>query len=95
MRKNGNPIPSPGSIDTFVAEAANPVYIEFGPDGNLYYADFDGGTIRRVAPTTPPPAGNDYLSDLTWSSMSNGFGPGRERPYRTARMPRATDRRSP
>ena len=58
-----------------MAEAANPVYIEFGPDGNLYYADFDGGTIRRVASTTPPPAGNDYLSDLTWSSMSNGFGP--------------------
>ena len=22
--------------------------LEFGPDGNLYYADFDGGTIRRI-----------------------------------------------
>ena len=75
MRKNGNPIPSPGSIDTFVAAAANPVHLEFGPDGNLYYADFDGGTIRKVAPSTPPPTQNTYLSDLTWSSMANGWGP--------------------
>ena len=57
MKKNGNPIPSPGSIETFAADAANPVNLEFGPDGNLYYADFDGGTIRRIAPSSPPPAG--------------------------------------
>jgi glucose/arabinose dehydrogenase len=75
MRKNGNPIPSPGSIDTFVAGAANPVNVEFGPDGNLYYVDFDGGTIRRVSPTTPPPSGTSYLSDLAWTSMTNGWGP--------------------
>ena len=50
------PIPSPGSIDTFVAAAANPVNLEFGPDGDLYYADFDGGTIRRIAPDRPPSA---------------------------------------
>ncbi len=56
MRKSGNPIPSPGHIDTFVAGAANPVNLEFGPDGNLYYVDFDGGTIRRVAPQDPQPS---------------------------------------
>ena len=47
MKKNGNPIPSPGSIDTFVAGAANPVNLEFGPGGDLFYVDF-AGTIRRV-----------------------------------------------
>ena len=30
-----------------------------GPGGDLFYVDFDGGTIRRVSPTTvnqPPTA---------------------------------------
>jgi glucose/arabinose dehydrogenase len=76
MKKNGNPIPSPGSIDTFVAGAANPVNLEFGPDKNLYYVDFDGGTIRRIAPVAPPPPPTGtYLSDLTWTSATNGWGP--------------------
>ena len=73
MRKNGNPIPSPGSIDTFVADAANPVNLQFGPDGNLYYADFDGGTIRRISFSTvdPPPScpasqfGAQYFASTT------------------------------
>ena len=57
MTKNGNPIPSPGSIKAFAIDAANPVNLEFGPDGNLYYPDFDGGTIRRIEPSSAPPAG--------------------------------------
>ena len=32
-----------------LAPAANPVDLQVGPDGALYYADFDGGTIRRIA----------------------------------------------
>jgi glucose/arabinose dehydrogenase len=75
MKKNGNPIPSPGAIDTFAADAANPVNVEFGPDGNFYYVDFDGGTIRRVSSNSPPAGGTHYLSDLTWTSMTNGWGP--------------------
>ena len=60
---------TPGSIDTFVAAAANPVNLEFGPNGNLYYADFDGGTIRRIQRgAAPPPPGSQYLSDLNWTS---------------------------
>ncbi|HXG76564.1 MAG TPA: PQQ-dependent sugar dehydrogenase, partial [Gaiellaceae bacterium] len=51
MKKGGNPVPSPGQIETFVSGAANPVNLEFGPDGNLYYPDFDGGTIRRISAT--------------------------------------------
>ena len=27
---------------------ANPVDLEIGPDGDLYYVDLDGGTIRRI-----------------------------------------------
>jgi hypothetical protein len=41
--------PDPSSPEILVAGAANPVDVVFGPDGALYYVDFDGGTIRRVA----------------------------------------------
>jgi glucose/arabinose dehydrogenase len=40
--------PAPGQIETFVASAANPVHLETGPNGDLFYVDFDGGTIRRI-----------------------------------------------
>ncbi len=32
----------------FVGRAANPVGLEIGPNGDLFYVDFDGGNIRRV-----------------------------------------------
>jgi PKD repeat protein/glucose/arabinose dehydrogenase len=41
--------PVPGQIRTFVSSAANPVNLEIGPGGNLFYVDFDGGTIRRIS----------------------------------------------
>ena len=76
MEKNGNPVPSPGSIKTFVVNAANPVNLEFGPDGNLYYVDFDGGTIRKIAPNGPEPPSNcsayqaQYFSNITLSGSA-------------------------
>jgi glucose/arabinose dehydrogenase len=52
-------LPSPASIETFVAPASTPVDLEVGPGGELYWADIAGGTIRRVRYTpgnTPPTA---------------------------------------
>ncbi|HTK44158.1 MAG TPA: PQQ-dependent sugar dehydrogenase, partial [Patescibacteria group bacterium] len=40
-----------GTRQVFIDGATNPVDIEIGPNGDLYYVDFDGGTIRKVAPT--------------------------------------------
>jgi PKD repeat protein/glucose/arabinose dehydrogenase len=48
MKKGGNGLPAPGLIDTFVASAAAPVELERGPNGEIYYVDFTGGTIRRI-----------------------------------------------
>jgi len=48
MFEGTNGHPNPSNIRPFVEAAANPVDLEMGPDGNLYYADFDGGTIRRI-----------------------------------------------
>ncbi len=59
MKRNGGSLPSPSAITTFAAGAANPVDVQVGPSGELYYADFDGGTIRRIeytAANQPPVA---------------------------------------
>jgi uncharacterized repeat protein (TIGR01451 family) len=49
MFRGGNGLPNASDRATFLAPAANPVDLQVGPDGALYYADFDGGTIRRIA----------------------------------------------
>ena len=49
----------PGSFALSSVSAANPVNLEIGPGGNLFYVDFDGGTIRRIRYTSanqPPVA---------------------------------------
>jgi glucose/arabinose dehydrogenase len=59
MRKDANGIPAPGLLETFVAPAANPVDVQISPAGELFYPDFDGGTIRRISFTAqnqPPTA---------------------------------------
>ncbi|MGH2635976.1 MAG: PQQ-dependent sugar dehydrogenase, partial [Actinomycetota bacterium] len=59
MLPGGNGVPSTGSIITFAAPAANPVGLEIGPGGDLFYPDFDGGAIRRIryfAANQPPSA---------------------------------------
>jgi len=74
MTRSGNQPPSPGSIRTFVADAAGPVNLEFGPDGSLYYADFDGGTIRRVSYGVPPSSGPSYNPPLHYPTATNAHG---------------------
>jgi PKD repeat protein len=60
MPKGADGNPAPGQIRTFVAGAANPVNLEVGPGDDLFYVDFDGGTIRRITYTStvnqPPTA---------------------------------------
>ncbi len=48
MKADASGLPTPGLLETFVAPAANPVDVQISPDGELFYADFDGGTIRRI-----------------------------------------------
>ena len=51
MHAGDGSLPSPSTISTFASGAANPVDLTFGPGGNLFYPDFDGGTIRRITYT--------------------------------------------
>ena len=55
MPKGTDGRPAPGLVRTFVSGAANPVNLENGPGGDLFYVDFDGGTIRRISYTNHDP----------------------------------------
>jgi glucose/arabinose dehydrogenase/Ca2+-binding RTX toxin-like protein len=55
MEKGNNGQPNPGLLKTFVANAENPVDLQIGPNGDLFYVDFEGGTIRRIQYTTANP----------------------------------------
>ena len=57
MFKGQNGLPDPATRVPFVDGAANPVDLRIGPDGKLYYADFDNGRIQRIeyTGTNQPP----------------------------------------
>ena len=48
MFAGANGLPDPATRATFVAAASNPVDLQIGPGGDLFYVDFDGGAIRRI-----------------------------------------------
>jgi uncharacterized repeat protein (TIGR01451 family) len=50
MPKGTNGQPDPAQRQAFAPGAANPVDVQIGPNGDLFYVDFDGGTVRRIAP---------------------------------------------
>lgn len=69
-------VPPGGAPLALVDGAHGPVDLQIGPDGDVFYVDLLGGTVRRITwGETAPPAGSSYLSDLTWSAMTNGWGP--------------------
>jgi glucose/arabinose dehydrogenase/PKD repeat protein len=47
MRPGANGLPDPATLATFVT-GVGAVDLQVGPDGALYYPDFDEGTVRRV-----------------------------------------------
>ncbi|MBA2712155.1 MAG: PQQ-dependent sugar dehydrogenase, partial [Rubrobacteraceae bacterium] len=44
MKKGTNGLPDPAKRSTFVADAAAPVDLQIGPNGDLFYVDLTGGT---------------------------------------------------
>src|SRR5438309_3873064 len=60
MLPGANGLPDPANRRTFDAPAAGPVDLEIGPGGDVFYVDFNGGTVRRIVfarPPPPPPTG--------------------------------------
>jgi len=55
MTKGADGLPDKLKVRPFVSNAAGPVDLEISPQGEIFYADLNGGTIRRVVynATTP------------------------------------------
>lgn len=53
LPKGPNGLPDPARVLTFVAGATNPVDLEIGPGGDLYYVDFGGDRIGDTNQKTP------------------------------------------
>ena len=73
MKTGGGSTPSPGPSRDVRLRRANPVNLQFGPGGDLFYADFDGGTIRRIhfVDTTTP-----TVTSTTPTNGATGVGAG-------------------
>ena len=59
MFKGAGGLPDPNTRATFLPGAATPVDLRTGPGGDLFYADRDGGSVRRISYSTgnlPPTA---------------------------------------
>ncbi len=59
MPTGADGLPDPTKRSNFLTPAANPVHLEIGPAGDLFYVDLSGGTIRRIqyfAANQPPTA---------------------------------------
>ncbi len=71
MERSGGSLPSPSRIRVFRAGASMPVDIQFGPGGDLFYADVWGGAIRRIHYTD----GNQAPKAVASASATNGATP--------------------
>jgi glucose/arabinose dehydrogenase len=79
MPKGANGLPDPTKLETFVTGAAAPVNLQIGPNGDLFYADFSGGTIRRISYGAPGGGGTtcatgEYLAQYYAGTQSPTTG---------------------
>jgi uncharacterized repeat protein (TIGR01451 family) len=80
MFPGGNGLPDPANRATFVAQAAGPVDLQIGPGGDLFYADYDTGTIRRIqyvgAPPTPGLVAAYSFNEGSGTNVADASGAG-------------------
>jgi PKD repeat protein len=71
MPRGGGSVPNPALVKTFRAGAALPVDIQFGPGGDLFYADVWDGQIKRIRYT----AGNQAPRAVASAAPTAGNTP--------------------
>ena len=78
MFPGGNGLPDPNNRATFVGRSpavkdVGPTDLEIGPAGDLFYPDYDNGTIRRIqyVAEPPPPPPNSGLA-AAWGFDAGG-----------------------
>jgi len=68
-----------GVVATFAVGAANPLDIDVGDDGSLYYLEFGSGSVRRVAPAAGVTPHLDTVASpvnalLQWTAVPGATG---------------------
>jgi glucose/arabinose dehydrogenase len=71
MFAGGDGVPNPSTRATFVAGAANPVDLQIGPNGDLFYVDIAGGAVRRIRYFS----GNQPPTAVASASPTSGAAP--------------------
>jgi glucose/arabinose dehydrogenase len=71
MKTSGGTLPSPAQIAPFVRSAPDPVDLQVGPTGELFYADFYGGEIHRIVYS----AGNQPPIAVATANRTSGATP--------------------
>jgi PKD repeat protein len=71
MRTGINGLPDPTQISDFAMGSSSPVDLEIGPNGDLFYDDFTGGTIRRITYV----GGNSAPTAVATASPTSGTAP--------------------
>jgi glucose/arabinose dehydrogenase len=75
MHPGSNGLPDPSTVSPFIVDAAGPVQLMTGPEGDLFYVGFEGGLHRITYADEPGPGTNPYVSDLSFVTSTNGWGP--------------------
>ncbi len=87
MLRGSNGLPDPATRQMFVPGAAGPVDLQVGPEGDLYYVDMNGGTIRRIRGSF----GNSAPTAVATANPTTGAVP-LHRQLRRARIERSRRR---
>jgi hypothetical protein len=48
MLPGANGLPDPANRQLILANMSSPADLKLGPDGDIFYVDFNGGAIRRI-----------------------------------------------
>ena len=72
MPPGSNGLPDKTKVANFVIGAGNPVDLQVGPGGDLFYADMEGGAIRRIQYAG---SGNQPPTAVIKASPTNGAAP--------------------
>ena len=82
----------PDAGAAFAVAASNPVDLETGPNGDIFYVDLVGGTIRRIRlrRRNAPPTVAHRVADLRPASARGELRRRRRRPTRSRRHARRT-----
>ncbi len=71
MPKGADGLPDPAQRQTFASGATGIVNLIQGPDGNLYYPDLNGGTVKRISFGSP----NDAPTARATATPASGAVP--------------------